>query len=598
VAALYSRIGSAHTLIEVGPSAPVTYPTEVGTPGQIVGRVPVGKKDIVVRGGSWSCTAQAPCDVAVVRTPDSDWTSDIHMVTPFVDEPWQLEQFKISHVRKVVAAAVVSGGDTKLTLDIPMVDGIEPTYGGGYVVRINDGGFIENTGVEDLSIASQFDDTSLDDGDWNAIRFSRTKNSWVRRVTVFDFGMSAVALGEGSSFNTIEEVAHLWPKSPIKANGLPNAGHRYSFNQGKGVGNLFQRCYTMDARHSFVTGRWATGPHVWLDSVAVEANADQGPHLYWATGLLYDNIYTENSSLALQEWGQEGLGVRVLNAGNGGTSHGWTGAQVMIWNSEAPLTADAPAGGMNWVVGGIGRKNGGSGEPFGIWQFSSTTVKPRSLYLQQLKDRLGDNAVKAIATPEQRNGRLTKALLKWAGQGKLKDYQDDPTCASGTAGSDNAACCPPAPTCTDCGGSGLPAECRSGSILTGTRSCLETGYPCFRPDPTCKWGKGNSSTIATSTHCCDKNCAQCGTSSSLPPECRTTQITRSCAEYPAPCKLVDPECDSGVIAATSSVDTEPAFCCGSGCSQCGGTGCGGAGEGCCTGSITMSCSTNMPPCTL
>jgi hypothetical protein len=703
---LLSRIPSAHTLIRVGAETLPSYPAETdGTQAPIGGRVPVGAKQLVVNGGGpWTgCTASTPCDVVVVRTPNTQWVIDTHMNQ--VNEPWQPSAFIIKHVRRVVGATALGGGPFRLTLDIPMVDAIDPRYGGGagatgigispgYVAKIGDGGFIEGSGVEDLTIRSTYHDTApedcgnglqcscghactsnshcpnngtcgsgrgscrdkpcttssqcgggtctnfkcvggtcgacdcpctdpntsctdntgcasgyecrdrrcqcagetgscansrklcrLEDGDWRAIDFRRVKNSWVRRVTVHDYGMSAASLNSGSSFNTVEEVAHIKPQSPISPTGLPNSSHRYSFSPGDGVGNLFQRVYTQQSRHSFVAGTKATGPHVWLDAVAHEALSDQGPHLRWATGLLYDNVFSQGTSLS------DGS-IRVHNAKNGGTSHGWTGAQVMLWNNEGKLVCDGPAGGMNWVVGGIGVQEESASspeEPFGIWQFSKTTVKPRSLYLQQLKDRLGQAAVDNVTTPEQRNGRLFKALKKWKGQGLLASWQDDPTCASGTPDTTGSACCPG--TCAVCGGSGLPAECRAGPIVAGTRSCLEYPAPCFRPDPDCEWGLRSGS----GTYCCPKSCTQCG-GSGQPAECRTGNVTRSCGKYPGPCKMVDPECASGVIAATDFADPTPEYCCSGDCSQCGGIGCGAAGTACCVGSLTSTCDASMPAC--
>lgn len=42
---------------------------------------------------------------------------------------------------------------------------------------------------------------------------------------------------------------------------------------------------------------------------------------------------------------------------------------------------------------------------------------PRSLYLQQLEDRLGPEAVEAITIPEQRYGRIWDQLSEWGGEG-------------------------------------------------------------------------------------------------------------------------------------------------------------------------------------
>jgi hypothetical protein len=683
---LVSRIPFAHSLISVGPDDPVDYPVEqTSSKARIVQRAPVGSKTVVVSGGGpWTgCTTTQPCDVAVVRTPNQAWVKDIHMdqIPGDEDPDWQPSDFVVRHVRRVLGAVSVTGG-VRLTLDIPLVDAIETAYGGGsgsssadgspgYVAKINDGGFVQGSGVEDLRIEANYSDRApedcgggeqcecpkdevcacpsvgrgaacsfpshcaaglecrddpenpdrrtcqcpsesgrcsetgraclLEDKSWSGIRFNRVKNSWVRRVTVLEYGYAAVRLDAQSSFNTVEEVAHVDPKSPIDPDtGLPNSSHRYSFIPGDGVGNLFQRCYTRQSRHSFVTGARATGPHVFLDCAAVEANAEQGPHFKWATGLLFDNVYSAPSSIAAATSPLAG-GIRVCNNWAGGTSHGWTGAQVMLYNCESALVADAPGGAMNWVVGGIGTmheasKNTPINEPFGIWQHNATIVKPRSLYLQQLKDRFGSTALANVATPQQQNGRLKEALLRWKGEGALSAYQDDPTCSAGTAASDSAACCPK--DCGVCAETSVRPECRPLAILNGSRSCLEVGPPCRRPDPTCRWGLNETS---NPTACCPSSCPACG-GSGLPAECRTGNLTRSCAEYPAPCRLFDPECKAGVIRsadpdpADENIELVPAICCPADCTQCGGVGCSSAGQNCCSSDSSDSCDASMAPC--
>lgn len=174
---------------------------------------------------------------------------------------------------------------------------------------------------------------------WKAVELIRARKSWMRRVTALHFGYAAVSIGTSSnpsSFNTVEEVAHLDPVSRVEGE------RRYSFNvTRRGEGNLFQRCFTRHSRHSFITGSRVGGPNVWLDCVAVDTHSDDGPH------------------------------------------HRWAGAQVMLWNSQAgTIRSDAPAAVMRWVVGSEGEREEGRfapQEPFGIWQAHGRRVLPRSL---------------------------------------------------------------------------------------------------------------------------------------------------------------------------------------------------------------------------
>ncbi len=114
-------------------------------------------------------------------------------------------------------------------------------------------------------------------------------------------------------------------------------------------------------------------------------------------------------------------------------------------------------------------------------------VTPRSLYLQQLKDRLGIAAVEAITTAEQREGRIWEQLSAWAGDGKLADAEPnddpnrpDPDCERGVRNGD--VCC--ALTCGTCGGQGCgmrmggAQNCCAGRIRDNDQRCATNPPPC------------------------------------------------------------------------------------------------------------------------
>jgi hypothetical protein len=111
----------------------------------------------------------------------------------------------------------------------------------------------------------------------------------------------------------------------------------------------------------------------------------------------------------------------VQNRADSGSGHGWSGAQVMFWNGEVSedFVSDAPQGAMNWVVGVVGPEGDGQWvpeEPPGVQESLGEPVRPRSLYLQQLADRLGDDAVERITTAAQREGTIWDDLEDWAGE--------------------------------------------------------------------------------------------------------------------------------------------------------------------------------------
>jgi hypothetical protein len=200
---------------------------------------------------------------------------------------------------------------------------------------------------------------------------------------------------------------------------------------------------------------------------------------------------------------------------------------------------------------------------------------------------MGEQAVNASASKPQQKRRIWNDLLRWKGEGELSDYYADPDCDSEDAVKDDitGVCCPK--SCSACGtGSGFPVQCR-----TDNRSCLEYGAPCYRVDPECdaNWSRMSTNGL----YCCPKSsCSQCG-GTNCPSGCCTANVTRSCAEYPAPCKVMDPKCVAGVEGSGA--------CCPIGCAQCGGPGCSTAGTDCCIGSIQSSnrdCDGDVAPCVL
>ena len=400
--------------------------------------------------------------IGVERIPNQQWIDDLQMA----QWGWTPESYEIVHERRITEIL----GNT-LIIDIPIVDVMETGHGGGDVFLADVSGRIDQVGVEDLRLESAHTSPDAEDHGWNAVLMDGVENSWVRRVTAVHFGFSAVNLRD-AAFNTVEEVAQLDPISEI------TGGRRYSFNvDGDSTGNLFQRCYAREGRHNFVTGSRVPGPNVWLDCLAVQGNSDEGPHHRWSTGMLLDNIWSQT--------------VYIQNRADLGTGHGWAGNTTMFWNLTAlgNVVCDAPLGGMNYVVGGVGTQAESAVTPTeadGWWESHPGPVLPRSLYLAQLEDRLGAAAVASVTLPEQLTGDVWALLNGWAGDGDLSTATPVPPFDPGGIVSSNGdvAC---ADSCGWCGGSGcgsLPggsSNCCSGTILNAGLSCLTNPAPCVMP---------------------------------------------------------------------------------------------------------------------
>jgi hypothetical protein len=331
------------------------------------------------------------------RTPNAAWLGADGIDTARYG--WTPDGFAMDYARVVVAV-----DRDALVLDAPVVDAIERRFGGGTVYRVAVQR-IGEVGVEDLRLEGNPDTGTAvgtpDNGPYTAIRFNGVRDSWVRNVTLRHVSHGITA-HDGAHFNTFQDLAYLDPRY-----GQTEGMRRYAYNyEGNASFNLTQRCYAEHARHSVVTGALTPGPNVFLDCLAVDGTNDSGPHHRWATGTLYDN--TRDTQL------------RVQNRRRSGSGHGWAGAQQMFWNTgSAHYVLQAPPYAMNWSVGQIGDAVPGKfppEEPAGIVEHPAQLVSPRSLYLQQLQDRLGAGAVDAVTTPAQRRGRVWEALASARGE--------------------------------------------------------------------------------------------------------------------------------------------------------------------------------------
>lgn len=335
-------------------------------------------------------------EIAIVRTPNEAWISKEGINTKKF--AWKVKSYNIAFERTITAIS-----NNKLIFDIPMVDTIDEKFGGGYVYRIDPSLRLEKVGLENLQLQTV---KRINVGDENrafyGVKLKDVQHSWIRDVSV-KYLSHAYNIGDGARFNTLQNVAVIAPNFKL------TGGHHYAFNFTGGSFNLYQRCYGNKARHTFVTGSRIAGPNVFLDCLAEQSDNDSGPHHRWATGTLYDNT--------------KGYRLRVQNRMNSGSGHGWAGAQQMFWNTEhEEITLQAPPYAMNWAVGAVGSVIPGQwaeNEADGIYESFGTHVNIRSLYLAQLRERLGESAVCAITIPEQRVGTIWELLKSWHGASML-----------------------------------------------------------------------------------------------------------------------------------------------------------------------------------
>ena len=340
--------------------------------------VPLGARRVTVADGS---VFRAGETVLVLRRGNAEWIHEIGMdrIKPRPRDPESTRQWRPFRLQFDRVVTGVSGN--VITVDAPITCAIDAQWGGGEVVKYVDRR-IDRVGIEHMMGISVFDSTktrsrrgrtyfSDEDHASNFVRFDNVTNAWVRNVTIrhFDHGYT---LGRGAKWVTVQECAALEPVSILRGS------RRYPFHH-TGQLNLFWKCKAVGARHAFVVGSRVPGPNVFLDCTAEENYGSSEPHHRWSVGGLYDNVHAR---------------IAIVDRQHYGTGHGWAGANYVAWNCEGTLACESPPTARNFAIGFVGRKvNGPFDGPDGYWESLGQHVNPRSLYLQQLEDRLGAEAV-------------------------------------------------------------------------------------------------------------------------------------------------------------------------------------------------------------
>ena len=335
--------------------------------------------------------------VVVRRIGNQEWIDAVGMNLDTPGGRWR--PFNIEWDRVV---ADVQGNT--ITVDAPITCAIEKRWGGGDVVKYEDPGRIDTAGVENLRAVSEFDPTKRsteygnmdrpnyvaeeyyadEDHYRNFIVFDNVRNGWVRNATALHFVNSMVGTQRGSKWITVQDCVSREPVSRRMG------ARRFTFAL-RGQLALVQRCHSDKGRHSFMTGQPSGSGNVFLDCRATSPFSSSEPHEQWASGTLYDNV---QAPLTARFWKNITIG--------------WAGANTVFWNCEGDFLVQKPPTAQNYSFGHIGVNAVVFNIPLqdttkenGHIESLDRHVTPRSLYLTQLRERLGEAAVRQIATAAQ-----------------------------------------------------------------------------------------------------------------------------------------------------------------------------------------------------
>ncbi len=269
-----------------------------------------------------------------------------------------------------------------LTLDAPLPYRLDPALAPVTVAideRFTPEGAhpIQHCGVENLTIDSTFDEANPRDEEhaWDGIRMDQVEDAWVRNVRFRHLSGSAVALWEQARRITVTDCDS---RDPVSEEG---AARRHTFFTA-GEQTLFQRCQADSGRHDFSVGHFAPGPNAFVVCRASNARAFSGAIGSWACGILFDSVEIDGAGLALTN----------LETSAQGT--GWAAVNSVMWNCVAPLvTCRMPPTAHNWGMGIWGEVVGD-----GHWRQLNEFVSPSSLYQQQLRERIGQQAADQIVS--------------------------------------------------------------------------------------------------------------------------------------------------------------------------------------------------------
>jgi len=322
-------------------------------------------------------------DTIAIRRPVTDaWVHFMQMddlVREGRPQTWIRPGTSITTERRIAA---ISGN--KISLDIPLADSFDSRYlnpPGTVVAKIGPAPLVSQIGVECLRIQSPPMEINYSQHPYTAMRING-QDCWARDIVIEETMNSVSVSGRRITLERVainRTVPHVGSSKP--AEFAPNAGQI-----------LLDRCSSNgDNLWHVATGGRQAGPIVLLNCTFRGTGHIEG-HQRWTTGMLLDNCKVPEG------------GIDFKNRGSMGSGHGWGTGWSVAWNCTAKnYVVQQPPGACNWIIGCTG-ENIPTARPFdkeptlplGVSDSPGRPVTPQSLYLAQLAERLGPQALKNI----------------------------------------------------------------------------------------------------------------------------------------------------------------------------------------------------------
>ncbi len=346
--------------------------------------VPAGATEIQVADAS---EIHAGDTIQIVKPVTTQWIHFMgmdHMTRDGKPEVWVQNDIR---VRRRVASVTRN----ILRLEVPLTDSFDARLYPGQqaeVTRVEVTGQIAQAGVEDLRIVSPARTINYrEDPEFDGIAMDNIVDSWLRFVA-FEDTTNSVRIEQGAERLTVMGV-DVRQQRPVTSSAKP-----FDFRIN-GSQILLDRCTGKGDKVWYVaTQSRSEGPVVVLHCRFAGDGKIEG-HQRWSTGLLIDGCAVPNGEINLR------------NRGEMGSGHGWAIGWSVLWNNHASrIVVQNPPGALNWSIGDAGQHASESMPVFakplgpllksGVVESAGKPVKPDSLYLEQLRERLGPEAVTAI----------------------------------------------------------------------------------------------------------------------------------------------------------------------------------------------------------
>ena len=281
---------------------------------------------------------------------------------------------------------IASIDNNRITVDVPLSDSFDAQYvPNTRIIKVSPPPLPSQIGLEHFHIECPPQEQNHTQPHFQAFHLAG-EDCWARDI-ICDETMNSISIG-GRRI-TVTQVAvnrkapHLGASKP--AEFAPN-----------GTQVLIDRCsVSADNVWFAATGAGISGPIVLLNCTFRGHGAAES-HQRWSTGMLYDNVRAPEGDLEMR------------NRGEMGSGHGWGMGWGVLWNCDAKsYIVQNPPGALNWMIGCVGKSElsprpFGNGPllPEGVLDSPNVHVAPQSLYLAQLKQRLGPTALANIGYDE------------------------------------------------------------------------------------------------------------------------------------------------------------------------------------------------------